>query len=128
MNQIDGEKKKTQLTHWAFMSYFASLQIKLYHDQTAPQELSDQGILYLPICDTRINIFLRTIKKYAIWLTCCGILSNNFSWGIRILIKLSGDDVWSYLRIRLFLKKWCQMLTIWCKFDIQYFYFDRVKI
>ena len=36
---------------------------KVYPDPTAPEELSDQGILYLPICDPIRNISFDQVQK-----------------------------------------------------------------
>ena len=47
-------QKLTDTTHASPLCIFAN---KVYPDQTAPQELSYQGILYLPMCDPRTNIF-----------------------------------------------------------------------
>ena len=58
---------------------------KVYPDQTAPEELSDQNILDLPMCGPRRNNFVNADPKNdAVWITSCAILANKYSRGINI--------------------------------------------
>ena len=95
---------------------------------SAHEELSDQGILYLPMYDPRRNIFLYSSTKHIqfAWLFVCH-LANKYSRGIKMFLKYLANNrrVGAFIFVNTILRKDTLMSEAYHSLNVDHPYYNR---